>query len=129
PRERPAPSRQRDLGARLPEPFCITAWGRLVLRDGQCPMGPLQSCRRLPACLSCGQLRSAQDSARARPRGGHRHHVAPRCPRVRTAPRRAVILAVLAPAKRWTSRAEFPLRSSPIDKRNDLISTVVLEIG
>jgi len=90
PREHPTPSRQWDLGACLPEPLRITTRGGLVLLDGQCPMGPLQPCRRLPARLSCRQLQSAQDPARARPRGGHPDHVANACPRTRTVPRGTV---------------------------------------
>src|ERR1035438_3296908 len=93
PRQRPAPSRQWDLGARLPEPLRITTRGRLVLFDGQCPMGPLQPGRRLPAGLSRRPLRSAQYRAYARARGGHRDHVAHACPRIRTVPRRAAVNA------------------------------------
>src|SRR5208337_1604151 len=90
PREHPPPSRQWDLGECLPEPLRITTGGRLVLLDGQRPMGPFQPCRGLPARLSCRQFQSAQDPTRARPRGGHPDHVANACPRIRTVPRGAV---------------------------------------
>ena len=97
PRQHPAPSRQRDLGTCLPEPLRISTGGRLVLLDGQCLMGPLQPCRRLPARLPCRQLQSAQDPACARPRGGYPAHVAHACPRIRTVPRGTVSLQIPGP--------------------------------
>src|ERR1022692_3738285 len=97
PREQPAPSRQWDLGACVPEPLRIPTRRRLVLLDDQCPLGPLQPCRRLPARLSCRQLQSAQDPARALARGGHPDLVANACPRIRTVPRRPVT------AQKWGS--------------------------
>src|SRR5580704_8551575 len=92
PRERPAPSGQWDVGACLPEPLRITTRGRFVLLDGQCSVGPLQSCCWLRARLSCRQLRSAQDPACAGARGGHPASVAHSCPHIRTVPRGAVSL-------------------------------------
>src|ERR1700683_1596023 len=90
-RKRSAPSRKWSLWACLSEPLCIAARGRPVLIDSQCGVGLLQSCHRLPACLSRRQLQSARDPARARPRGGRAYYVAHAGPRVRTVPRRAVI--------------------------------------
>src|SRR5258708_40127379 len=53
-----APSRQWGLGKRLPEPLRITTGCWLVLRFGQCAVGPLRACRSLPALLSDLQRRS-----------------------------------------------------------------------
>ena len=89
----PCPISEWDLGAFLPEPLRVTTRGRLVFFDSQCLMGTLQPFRRLPARLSCRQLQSAQDPARARPGGWHPGHVANACPHIRTVPRGAVSLA------------------------------------
>jgi hypothetical protein len=98
--------------ARLPEPLRLAAGGRFVVLDGQRPMGPLQRRRRLPARLSCRQLRSAQNPAGARPRGRHPDYVANACPSFRTAPRRAVspLSRALRPRERSQVRR---LRTTP----------------
>src|SRR5580692_283763 len=114
PRERPAPSGQWDVGACLPEPLRITTRGRFVLLDGQCSVGPLQSCCWLRARLSCRQLRSAQDPACAGARGGHPASVAHACPHIRTVPRGPVNLREKSCfAERSHRRSDLPSSFSP----------------
>src|SRR5580704_159009 len=100
PCERAAPPRQWCFGTRLPESFCTPTWGGPVVGDGQCAVGPFQSYRRIPAGMSCGQLQSEEDAARAGARGGHLDPVVNACPDFRTVTRRAVSL--------WFSTHKFP---------------------
>ena len=95
-----APSCQRRFRKRLPEPLRIATRSWLVLRIGQCPVGPLQSRPSLPAHLSGRQLRAAQDTTCAGPRGGHFDHVAGACLYFRAAPRRPVKAIGVASSQR-----------------------------
>src|ERR1039457_6689770 len=92
PRERIAASRQRDLGSCLPESLRDPAWGRVVVLDGQCLVGPLQPGCRLSAGVPGRELRTAQDPTRPCPRGGHPGLFDPGRSCIRPVPRGAVRL-------------------------------------
>jgi hypothetical protein len=93
PGERAASSGEWDVRACFSEPVRIATRCRLVLLDGQCFVGPVQPCRRLPAGLSCRQFQSAQDATRPRPGGGRSDHVGHACPYIRKASRWSLRLA------------------------------------
>src|SRR5208283_4204102 len=64
----------------------------VVVLDGQCPVGPLQPCCRLSACVPGRELRTAQDPARPCTRGGHPGDVVIARSCIRPVPRGAVSL-------------------------------------
>src|SRR5271156_5861900 len=133
--EFPAPSRQWHFGACLPKPLRVTARGGFIVFDCQCAMGPLQPCRRLPARLSCRQLRSAKDPAYTRTRSGHPNHVANARQHIRTAPRRPVRLTASEASNGrcavhlWLLRVEYgclPDEPLPISPESNLCGVVLL---
>ena len=79
-------------GHAFQSPFASPPGVGLSSSTGECPMGPFQPCRRLPAGVSCRQLQSAEDATRACPRGGHPAYVANAFPSIRTVPRGDVSL-------------------------------------
>jgi hypothetical protein len=50
-RERGAAFCERDYGASVPESLCFSAWPGALFRNGECPLGRVQSGDRLLARL------------------------------------------------------------------------------
>ena len=91
-------------GNAFQSPFASPPGVGLSSSIGQCPLGPFQSCDRLPARLSGRQLRSAQDPARACPRRRHPDYVGTARPHFWAAARGRVNLLPATPGLR-TRRA------------------------